>query len=77
MKTQSLEPYQRDKKTGKYNPKFVTKLLNSFRSHPAILEVPNAHFYDDELKACADKMKREKFCNWEVGDAIYLSKTSK
>ena len=59
------EPYQRDEK-GKYNPNFVSKLINSFRSHPSILEVPNHCFYDGELKAMADELERAKFCDWEV-----------
>ena len=59
------EPYQRDEK-GKYNPNFVSKLINSFRSHPSILEVPNDCFYDGELRAMANQAKREMFCNWEV-----------
>lgn len=58
---QNGEPYQKP-----YDAKYVTKLLRSFRSHPAILDVPNALFYDGELQACADKLEREKFCNWQV-----------
>ena len=29
--------YQRDAKSGQYDPKYVTKLLKNFRSHNAIL----------------------------------------
>ena len=42
----------------------VTKLLENYRSHPTILSVPNESFYDDELQPRADKIKREKFCEW-------------
>lgn len=67
-------PYQRNSRGG-YNPTFVSKLLKSFRSHPAILEVPNMCFYEEELRACADPLKREMFCNWEVCET-YTSSNS-
>ena len=43
----------------------VSKLLQNYRSHPAILEVPNRLFYDNELQVCADRLNREAFCKWE------------
>ncbi|XP_061656428.1 putative helicase mov-10-B.1 isoform X2 [Syngnathoides biaculeatus] len=52
-------------KDGAFNDLFVTKLLRNFRSHPAILKVPNELFYDGELQACADEKKRNRFCEWE------------
>uniref|UniRef100_UPI00358F4B42 putative helicase MOV-10 n=1 Tax=Myxine glutinosa TaxID=7769 RepID=UPI00358F4B42 len=57
--------YQRREEESAYDIKFVTKLLNNYRSHPDILKVPNMMFYDDELKACADEILRNSFCNWE------------
>lgn len=36
-----------------------------FRSHPAILKIPNQLYYDGELQACADKMLRESYCRWQ------------
>ncbi|XP_067932453.1 putative helicase MOV-10 [Watersipora subatra] len=60
----SMELYSRGL-SGEFNPDYVTKLVRSFRSHPDILEVPNTCFYDNELIAHADKMQRERFCNWE------------
>lgn len=27
-------------------------------------KLPNEMFYDDELEACADRLKRESLCNW-------------
>uniref|UniRef100_A0A8B9H6G8 RNA helicase n=1 Tax=Astyanax mexicanus TaxID=7994 RepID=A0A8B9H6G8_ASTMX len=48
-----------------YNSCFVTKLLRNYRSHPAILEIPNELFYDNELQVFADQMEREAFCHWE------------
>ena len=29
-----------------------------------VFQLPNEMFYDDELEACADKLKRESLCNW-------------
>uniref|UniRef100_A0A8C6P323 RNA helicase n=1 Tax=Nothobranchius furzeri TaxID=105023 RepID=A0A8C6P323_NOTFU len=56
MTTSSL--YQKNE--GVYNNCFVTKLLRNYRSHPAILKIPNELFYDGELQACAD----EYACNF-------------
>ncbi|KAM6981807.1 putative helicase mov-10-B.2 [Tautogolabrus adspersus] len=54
--------YQKDE--GEFNNSFVTKLLNNYRSHPAILEVPNELFYEKELQASADEMLRNSYCRW-------------
>nr|XP_019952231.1 PREDICTED: putative helicase mov-10-B.2 isoform X1 [Paralichthys olivaceus] len=51
-------------KTSK-NPRFVTKLLRNYRSHAAILKIPNELFYDNEVQEFADKRDREMYCNWE------------
>ncbi|KAJ3586909.1 hypothetical protein NHX12_013301 [Muraenolepis orangiensis] len=48
-----------------YDPRFVTKLLCNYRSHPAILKMPNILFYGQELKVCADPMLRNSYCAWE------------
>ncbi|KFW74564.1 Putative helicase MOV-10, partial [Manacus vitellinus] len=50
-----------------YDPQFVTKLLWNYRSHEAILKIPNELFYDSELKACeSDGLDvRNFYCNWE------------
>ncbi|XP_029011902.1 putative helicase mov-10-B.1 [Betta splendens] len=55
--------YQKDE--GVLNSRFVTKLLCNYRSHPAILKVPNELFYDGELQACADEILRNSYCGWE------------
>lgn len=57
--------YQKTQAGGHFDSRFVTKLLRNYRSHPAILKVPNELFYDNELKIFADKIQREMFCNWE------------
>ena len=59
--------YMKDSDDNKYNPNYVTKLVNSFRSHPDILKLPNELFYDGELKPFADEMQRNRFCSWKVG----------
>uniref|UniRef100_A0AAX7TI72 RNA helicase n=1 Tax=Astatotilapia calliptera TaxID=8154 RepID=A0AAX7TI72_ASTCA len=50
---------------GVFSKRFVTKLLRNYRSHPAILKIPNELFYDGELQACADEYARNFYCNWE------------
>ncbi|XP_046748757.1 putative helicase MOV-10 [Diprion similis] len=44
-------PYKRDQ-SGNYNPKYITKLVQNFRSNKFILHVPNTLFYDGELQQC-------------------------
>uniref|UniRef100_A0A3P9KNL3 RNA helicase n=1 Tax=Oryzias latipes TaxID=8090 RepID=A0A3P9KNL3_ORYLA len=36
-----------------FDSNFITKLLKNYRSHPAILKVPNDLFYGGELQPCA------------------------
>ena len=50
---------------GCYDPLLVTKLINNYRSHPAVLKLPSAVFYHDELVPCADVRMRESLCQWE------------
>lgn len=40
------------KKNNAYNPNYITKLVKNYRSHNAILKVPNELFYNNELLAC-------------------------
>ncbi|KAG9485559.1 hypothetical protein GDO78_008567, partial [Eleutherodactylus coqui] len=53
------------KTSGSYNPQFVTKLLQNYRSHPDILSIPNELFYDNELQVKADEMVTHAYCNWQ------------
>ncbi|XP_062451285.1 helicase MOV-10 [Rhea pennata] len=50
-----------------YDPCFVTKLLWNYRSHTAILKVPNELFYESELKACGSHPHdtRDLYCAWQ------------
>uniref|UniRef100_A0A8C2Q7T6 RNA helicase n=1 Tax=Cyprinus carpio TaxID=7962 RepID=A0A8C2Q7T6_CYPCA len=57
------ELYQ--KGTTGYDNRYVTKLLQNYRSHPSILKIPNEMFYDGELVACADVMISHQYCMWE------------
>lgn len=54
--------YQKDKDM--LDNRFVTKLLCNYRSHPAILEIPNELFYEKELLVCANEMLRNSYCRW-------------
>ncbi|CAN0181281.1 unnamed protein product [Lampetra planeri] len=58
-------PLYQKSSDGFFNRSFVTKLLKNYRSHPAILELPNTLFYEGELQVCADELKRNNFCQWE------------
>ena len=51
------QPYLRDEsKPGNYDPHYVTKLINNYRSHPALIALPSEVFYHAELvpKASTD-----------------------
>lgn len=47
----SFEIYKKCQE-GKYDPNFLTKLVQNYRSHEAILRIPNELFYDSELEIC-------------------------
>ncbi|NXX26329.1 SDE3 helicase, partial [Nicator chloris] len=55
------------KSSGGYDPQFITKLLWNYRSHEAILRIPNELFYDNELKVCKTNGLdiRNLYCPWE------------
>lgn len=60
-----LDLYKPDPTTGKFNPKVVTKLLQNYRSHPAILNIANDLFYDNELMSKADSVEIDWALNWK------------
>lgn len=49
--------------SGFYNPKFITKLVNNYRSHESIVSFPSQMFYNNELVAM--KGKESSFLNWD------------
>ncbi|XP_050973679.1 putative helicase mov-10-B.1 [Labeo rohita] len=57
------ELYQ--KGTSGFDNRYVTKLLQNYRSHPSILKIPNEMFYDGELLACADMIISSQYCMWD------------
>lgn len=48
-----------------YDHRFITKLVNNYRSHPDILSVPNKLFYDNELITSADPFISHSFVGWD------------
>uniref|UniRef100_UPI0037E7FEF8 putative helicase mov-10-B.1 n=1 Tax=Semicossyphus pulcher TaxID=241346 RepID=UPI0037E7FEF8 len=57
--------YQKSTDSGHFDTRFVTKLLRNYRSHAAILKIPNELFYENELQVFADQWEREAYSNWE------------
>lgn len=39
-----------------YNPRVITKLLQNYRSHPALLYIPSKLFYENELACLGDRL---------------------
>lgn len=53
--------YRPNMRTGKYNPKYITQLVKNYRSHSAILHIPNTLFYENKLQAAAPKSLFAKY----------------
>jgi superfamily I DNA and/or RNA helicase len=49
-----------------WHPAFVTQLNDNYRSHKALLAVPNALFYVGTLRSCADPARARAFADWEA-----------
>ena len=47
-----------------FHPAFVTLLTHNYRSHPALLHVPNTCFYGGALVARADAVRANAMCTW-------------
>ncbi|GMH84453.1 hypothetical protein TrST_g2126 [Triparma strigata] len=43
----------------------ITKLKNNYRSHKALLDIPSALFYDNELECFAEKSSADMALKWE------------
>ncbi|XP_072200440.1 RNA helicase Mov10l1 [Excalfactoria chinensis] len=50
---------------GSYNPLLITKLINNYRSHSALLALPSKLFYHKELEVCADASVVTSLLYWE------------
>jgi hypothetical protein len=48
-----------------FHPAYTTLLTDNYRSHPALIAVSSAAFYNNALVACADEEQSRAFCNWE------------
>uniref|UniRef100_A0A8D8GNC2 Helicase MOV-10 n=1 Tax=Culex pipiens TaxID=7175 RepID=A0A8D8GNC2_CULPI len=60
----NLPVYQKSKLTNQYNNALITKLLQNYRSHEAILHFSNKTFYQNELKPCAAECHTHWALNW-------------
>ena len=64
--TLTCKLYQRDKSTNAFDPQTLTKLVNNYRSHPDILELPNRLFYQGELVPHAHRADvKHSLSHWE------------
>ncbi|KAL3852404.1 hypothetical protein ACJMK2_016055 [Sinanodonta woodiana] len=50
---------------GSFDPLLVTKLVDNYRSHSAILSLPSKLFYHDELIVQADRQLTHTFVGWK------------
>lgn len=53
----------RKNENNKFNPSYVTKLVQNYRCHGSILHVPNLLFYEGELKVCGG-FHTQRACTW-------------
>ncbi|KAA0202021.1 hypothetical protein HAZT_HAZT009602, partial [Hyalella azteca] len=51
-------------KGGQFNPLYITKLVENFRSHKSLLEIPNRCFYENQLKARGDNRITNSMLKW-------------
>ena len=57
--------YQKDS-NGNFNENFVIQLTKNYRSHPAILEIPNELFYRKTLEPCASPESYDELCHLKM-----------
>jgi helicase MOV-10 len=64
-----MQPYARNEEEDyfgdHYDTRMITKLVRNYRSHPAILDIPNKSFYDGDLVPEADFIRTHRFVDWE------------
>lgn len=56
----TYEIYLKDS-NGQYNPRYITKLLQNYRSDPSIIQVSNKLFYDNDLIPMVQTDENRKF----------------
>ena len=54
-----------DNESNPYPTELVTFLVRNYRSHPAILKLPNEMFYRNKLLPCGDHMSTHRMVRWE------------
>mmetsp|Transcript_2660 Transcript_2660/g.7368 ORF Transcript_2660/g.7368 Transcript_2660/m.7368 type:complete len:1107 (-) Transcript_2660:51-3371(-) len=57
--------YQLNEERGKYPTELVTLLVRNYRSHPAILKLPNEMFYHNKLISSGDRFMTHSMSKWE------------
>jgi helicase MOV-10 len=66
--TQQLPVYAHDidsfPHSGGYNPNYIVQLVECYRCHPAIIELPNQFFYNNSLVSSADPSIVNAFLGW-------------
>lgn len=58
------DSYKRNPFSKTYCKRMLTQLVRNFRSHPNIINISNALFYDNELLACAPIEKANCYLGW-------------
>ncbi|XP_023245844.1 putative helicase mov-10-B.1 [Copidosoma floridanum] len=53
--------YEKDDVNNEYDERFITKLINNYRSHPSLIHVSNQLFYEGELNCV---IKHEEGLGW-------------
>lgn len=61
--------YRHDPLTGQYNQNYITQLVKNYRSHSAILHIPNVLFYHNTLEAAAP----HQITDWFIGSKLLPS----
>lgn len=66
MMERIMETIPQYQKSPKYNQKFVTQLVNNYRSHPAILQFSNENFYGNKLIPKCRRDVANFACGWDL-----------